>query len=181
VLLTTTLELSRRTTTPYLPTYEIHWCSSTDQWIDLPPRIHRRRSRFTSYLPTTTTTFSVWITPAHAFAYAVRHRRRVCYYETPFSRSAFLPESTLLRISSVLLGSSAGSPMPGLLRRVIYCPHADLPSSSLQPSSLNQRLYTVCYSIGAGPPSPGRPINNMLRIRLLPFLDTAFTPGSTLE
>jgi hypothetical protein len=82
---------------------------STDQWIDLPSRIHRR-SRFTSYLLTTThnTTQRVDNTTrlliglgvciflpysieragvtsltAHAFAYAVRHRRRVCYYETP--------------------------------------------------------------------------------------------------
>jgi hypothetical protein len=82
---------------------------STDQWIDLPPRIHRR-SRFTSYLPITinnttqrvdnTTRLLIGlgvcillpypikragVTPltAHAFAYAVRHRRRVCYYETP--------------------------------------------------------------------------------------------------
>jgi hypothetical protein len=80
---------------------------STDQWIDLPPRIYRR-SRFTSYLSTITnnTTQRVdnitrlliglevcillpypieraGVTPltAHAFAYAVRHRRRVCYYE----------------------------------------------------------------------------------------------------
>src|SRR5260370_1011108 len=35
---------------------------STDQWIALPPRIHRR-SRFISYLPTITTTLSVWTTP----------------------------------------------------------------------------------------------------------------------
>ena len=82
---------------------------STDQWIDLPPRIHRR-SRFTSYLPTTTNNNNqrvnnttrlliglgvcillpypikrAGVTPltAHAFAYAVRHRRRVCYHETP--------------------------------------------------------------------------------------------------
>jgi hypothetical protein len=80
---------------------------STNQWIDLFPRIYRR-SRFTFYLLTitnnttqrvdNTTRFLIrlgvcillpypikraGVTPltAHAFAYAVRHRRRVCYYD----------------------------------------------------------------------------------------------------
>jgi hypothetical protein len=32
------------------------------QWVDLPPRSYRRRSRFTSYLPTTIIILSVWTT-----------------------------------------------------------------------------------------------------------------------
>jgi hypothetical protein len=82
---------------------------STDQWIDLLSRIYRR-SRFISYLPITinnnnqrvnnTTRLLIGLgicillsylikragvipLTAHAFAYAVRHRRRVCYYEIP--------------------------------------------------------------------------------------------------
>jgi hypothetical protein len=88
----------------------VFFIRSTDQWIDLPLRIYRR-SRFTSYLPTiinniiqrvdNTTRLLIelgvcillsylieraGIIPltAHAFAYAVRHRRRVCYYKILF-------------------------------------------------------------------------------------------------
>jgi hypothetical protein len=114
----TTLESSRRTTTPYLPTYEIHWCilwSVYSLFAVLTNgstyllRSYRRRSRL-HLLPTNhnnntqrvdnTTRLLIGlgicillpypieranITPltAHAFAYAVRHRRRVYYYETP--------------------------------------------------------------------------------------------------
>src|ERR1700730_17883648 len=58
--------------------------------------------------------------------------------------AAFLPEPTPLRISSVLLGSSAGSPMPGLLRRVRHCPYA-LPPSSLQPPYCTNHVESLTY------------------------------------
>jgi hypothetical protein len=111
-----TLESSRRIITPYLPTYEIHWCILWNVYSLFAVltnrstyllRSYRRRSRFYFLLTNhnnntqrvdNTTRFliglgvcillpylieRVGVTPltVHAFAYAVRHRRRVCYYE----------------------------------------------------------------------------------------------------
>jgi hypothetical protein len=75
----------------------------------------------------------------------------------PASIIAFLPESTPLRISSVLLGPSAGLPVPGLLRRVTNCPYA-LPSflvAAFLPESTPLRISSMLLGPSAGSRVPG--------------------------